>query len=96
MYQEKIVKQKRQRDISMTEADKKPNDNVLSDREKDIVVCVAKGMANKEIAEKLCLSVNTVTTHRRNIAKKLAIHTSAGITIYAIVNKLVTIEDVNL
>lgn len=72
------------------------NEEKLSEREKDIVVCVAKGMANKEIADKLCLSINTVTTHRRNIAKKLSIHSSAGITIYAIVNKLVTLEEVNM
>mgnify|MGYP002851849361 CR=1 FL=1 len=69
---------------------------VLSDREKDIVICVAKGMSNKEIADKLFLSVNTVTTHRRNIARKLQIHSSAGITIYAIVNKLVTLSEVNM
>lgn len=68
----------------------------LSEREKDIVICVAKGMANKEIADTLCLSVNTVTTHRRNIAKKLSIHSSAGLTIYAIVNKLVTLNEVNM
>lgn len=73
-----------------------PADNQLSEREKEIVVCVAKGMANKEIAETLFLSVNTVTTHRRNIARKLQIHSPAGITIYAIVNKLVTIDEVNL
>ncbi len=71
-------------------------DDSLSEREKEIVVCVAKGMANKEIADKLCLSINTVTTHRRNIARKLSIHSSAGITIYAIVNKLVTLDEVNM
>ena len=69
---------------------------ILSSREKDIVVCVAKGMSNKEIADRLFLSVNTVTTHRRNIARKLQIHSPAGITIYAIVNKLVTLSDVNI
>jgi regulator of cell morphogenesis and NO signaling len=68
----------------------------LSEREKEIVACVAKGLSNKEIADKLCLSVNTVTTHRRNIARKLQIHSPAGITIYAIVNKLVTIGEVNI
>ena len=72
------------------------SDEQLSVREKEIVVCVAKGMANKEIADKLYLSINTVTTHRRNIARKLNIHSSAGITIYAIVNKLVTLEEVNM
>lgn len=71
-------------------------DEQLTDREKEIVVCVAKGLANKEIADKLFLSVNTVTTHRRNIARKLQIHSPAGITIYAIVNKLVTLDEVNV
>ena len=70
--------------------------NELSAREKEIVICVAKGLSNKEIADRLCLSVNTVTTHRRNIARKLDIHSPAGITIYAIVNKLVSIAEVNI
>jgi len=83
-------------------ADELPNtspssgEEQLSDREKEIVVCVAKGLSNKEIADQLCLSVNTVTTHRRNIARKLQIHSPAGITIYAIVNKLVTLNEVNI
>ena len=68
----------------------------LSEREKEIIACVAKGMANKEIADILCLSINTVTTHRRNITKKLQIRTSNGLTIYAIVNKLVELQDINL
>ena len=72
------------------------NEEQLSEREKEIVACVAKGLANKEIADQLCLSVNTVTTHRRNIARKLQIHSPAGITIYAIVNKLVTLNEVNI
>ena len=68
----------------------------LSDREKDIIIGVVKGLTNKEIAEKLFISVNTVTTHRRNIAKKLDIHSPSGLTIYAIVNKLVDIKEINL
>lgn len=67
---------------------------VLSDREKDIIICVAKGMNNKEIADYLYLSVHTVTTHRRNISNKLQIHTTAGLIIYAIANKLVNIEEI--
>ena len=79
-------------DISPVE----PNDNqeVISQREKEIVVCVVKGMTNKEIAEKLFLSIHTVITHRRNISKKLQIHSAAGLTIYVIVNKLVELSDV--
>ena len=67
---------------------------VLSDREKDVITCVAKGMNNKEIADYLYLSVHTVTTHRRNISNKLQIHTTAGLIIYAIANKLVNIEEI--
>ena len=67
---------------------------VLSEREKDIIICVAKGMNNKEIADYLYLSVHTVTTHRRNISNKLQIHTTAGLIIYAIANKLVNIEEI--
>lgn len=66
----------------------------LSDREKEIVVCVVKGMTNKEIADKLCLSIHTVITHRRNISHKLQIHSPAGLTIYAIVNKLIELRDI--
>lgn len=68
--------------------------DTLSQREKEIVVCVVKGMTNKEIAENLFLSIHTVITHRRNISKKLQIHSAAGLTIYAIVNKLVALSDV--
>lgn len=66
----------------------------LSQREKEIVVCVVKGMTNKEIAENLFLSIHTVITHRRNISKKLQIHSAAGLTIYAIVNKLIELSEV--
>lgn len=70
-------------------------DNTLwREREKDIVRCIAKGMSNKEIADKLFLSVHTVATHRRNISNKLQIHTAVGLTIYAISNKLVNIEEI--
>ena len=68
----------------------------LSEREKDVIICVVQGMSNKEIADHLCIALNTVITHRRNIAKKLQIHTPAGLTIYAIVNNLVDISAVNL
>ena len=53
----------------------------LSTREKEIIVCVVKGMTNKQIAEKLFISTHTVITHRRNIAAKLQIHSPAGLTI---------------
>lgn len=66
----------------------------LSSREKEIVVCVVKGMTNRAIADKLFLSTHTVVTHRRNIARKLQIHSASGLTVYAIVNKLVELNDI--
>ena len=66
----------------------------LSTREKEIIVCIVKGLTNKEIAEELCISAHTVITHRRNIASKLQIHSTAGLTIYAIVNKLVELSEI--
>ncbi len=70
------------------------NSDALSDRERDVIICVVQGMQNKEIADHLCISTNTVITHRRNIARKLQIHSPAGLTIYAIVNGLVDISSV--
>ena len=72
------------------------NSESLSDREKDVIIGVVQGLQNKEIADRLCISVNTVITHRRNIARKLQIHSPAGLTIYAIVNGLVDISSVKL
>lgn len=72
------------------------SDEALSDREKDVIISLVQGMSNKEIADHLCISVNTVITHRRNIARKLQIHSPAGLTIYAIVNNLVDISAVKL
>lgn len=64
----------------------------LSSRERDVVVQIVKGLSNKEIADVLCISVHTVITHRKNITRKLNIHSTAGLTIYAIVNKLIDIN----
>jgi regulator of cell morphogenesis and NO signaling len=72
------------------------NSEALSDRERDVIIGVVQGLQNKEIADRLCISVNTVITHRRNIARKLQIHSPAGLTIYAIVNGLVDISSVKL
>ena len=72
------------------------NSEQLSKREKDVVICIVQGMSNKEVADHLFISVNTVITHRRNIARKLQIHSPAGLTIYAIVNNLVDISSVKL
>lgn len=69
-----------------------PETEELSDREQDVLVQVVHGLSNKEIADVLCISTHTVMSHRKNIARKLNIHSTAGLTIYAIVNKLVDIN----
>lgn len=70
--------------------------DALSTREQEVIIALVQGMSNKEIATHLNISINTVITHRRNIARKLQIHSPAGLTIYAIVNGLVDINAVKL
>lgn len=84
------------RRMIQTDRPEEPEKEPLSSREKEIISLVVKGLTNKEIAEQLFLSVHTVITHRRNIARKLEIHSATGLTIYAIVNKLVDIAELRL
>ena len=65
----------------------------ISSREADILKNIALGFSNKEIADKLFISTHTVITHRKNITRKLGIKTVPGLTIYAILNKLIDIND---
>lgn len=90
---EQIKEKIQQLQADLSEGDEEPTEQ-LSTREKEIIVCVVKGMTNKQVADQLCLSIHTVITHRRNIAAKLQIHSSAGLTIYAIVNKLVELNEI--
>ena len=69
------------------------NLNELSEREKTILKHVAKGLTNKEIADQLFLSVHTVITHRKNITSKLGIKTISGLTVYAILNNIISLEE---
>ena len=71
---------------SKTQAD---NREELSSREKEILVCVARGMLNKEIADRFHISIYTVITHRKNITRKTGIKTVAGLTVYALLNNLI-------
>ena len=73
---------------------KNENDEALSEREREIVICIARGMSNKDVADKLFISVNTVLTHRKNIFRKLDIHSISGLTIYAVVNGLITLDEI--
>ncbi len=66
----------------------------LSAREKEILVSVARGKLNKEIADEHNISINTVITHRKNITRKIGIKTVAGLTVYALLNNLIDMNSV--
>ena len=63
-------------------------DSVLSQREKDVLRLIARGYLNKEIANELFISINTVLSHRKNITAKLGIKSVSGLTFYAMMNDL--------
>ncbi|WP_235934234.1 LuxR C-terminal-related transcriptional regulator [Sunxiuqinia indica] len=67
----------------------------LTVREKEVIRLIAVGLANKEIAEKLFISIHTVISHRKNITEKLGIKSISGLTVYAIMNNLLDIQDIN-
>ena len=68
----------------------------LSERERDVLILVAKGLANKEIAERLNISIHTVMSHRKNITHKTGIKSVAGLTVYALLNNILDQSDVML
>jgi DNA-binding NarL/FixJ family response regulator len=69
------------------------DDVAISQRELDVIRLVALGKSNREIAEELFISVHTVISHRKNITNKLGIKSVSGLTIYAVINKLIGAED---
>jgi len=71
------------------------NELELSNREKEILKQVALGLTNSKIAEKLFISQHTVVTHRKKITSKLGIKTISGLTVYALLNNLIEIGDVD-
>lgn len=96
----RLIEQNLKNSSQILYADKTADDaedtsGTLTSREKEIIICLTKGLNNKEIADYLFLSPHTVATHRRNISNKLQIHTIAGLIIYAIANKLIKIEEVS-
>ncbi len=69
-------------------------EEALSARELDVLRLLVKGMSNKEISEKLFISTHTVISHRKNITQKLSIKSVAGLTVYAILNEIISMEEV--
>ena len=71
-----------------------PKEDQLSEREINVLREVALGQTNKEVGDKLFISTHTVITHRKNITRKLGIRTVSGLTVYAIINGIVSMEDI--
>lgn len=65
----------------------------LTDRETNVLKHLIQGLSNKEIADKLNISIHTVISHRKNIIQKTGIKSQSGLTIYAISNNIINIED---
>ena len=72
-----------------------PQPEILSAREIEVLVLITKGLINKEIADKLNISLTTVITHRKNITEKLGIKSVSGLTIYAVMNGYVEIDRIS-
>ena len=64
----------------------------LTSREREVLVQIAEGKSNKEIADRLGIGVRTIETHRERIMRRLNIHSVAGLTKYAIANGLISLE----
>lgn len=94
--QEENIFSKLEKIVEAGNASSEDDENAnLSQRELDVVKLVALGKSNREIAEELFISIHTVISHRKNITSKLGIKSVSGLTIYAVINKLIGTDDFN-
>lgn len=91
---DKIVKKIQQVVHTTSSVTEQTETTDLSDREKEILISVAKGKINKEIAEEHHISIHTVITHRKNITRKTGIKSVSGLTVYALLNNLIDMNEV--
>lgn len=82
--------------VEQSETNPYSDSHDLSERERDVLILVAKGRTNKEIADELNISIHTVMSHRKNITHKTGIKSVAGLTVYALLNNLLDQNDVDL
>ena len=94
--QEEIVRRFQEFFFDSVNKSKRYHFENLSEREIEVLKSVAHGYSNKEIADKLHISTNTVVTHRKNITDKLGIKTIAGLTVFAITNNIIRPDEVNI
>jgi len=88
------IQRKIQAIIKNQESDANINDQSLSSRETEVLKLLVKGLSNKEISTALFISTHTVVSHRKNITHKLNIRSVAGLTVYAMLNGLTRLEEI--
>lgn len=66
----------------------------ISQRETEVLSLVVKGLINKEIADRLNISLATVVTHRKNITEKLHLKSVSALTVYAVMNGIVSVDEI--
>ena len=82
------------RNLSSQTTDQMSSSNEkLTDREKDVLKLLLRGLANKEVADQLFISPHTVVSHRKNIIEKTGIKSLSGLAVYAILNNIADMED---
>lgn len=79
--------------VEQTRTTTQPEGYELSEREREILVAVARGLTNREIADRYFISIHTVISHRKNITRKTGIKTIAGLTVYALLNNMISETD---
>lgn len=89
--QSKIIS--KMNEFAQSETTKNTDDVELSKRETNVLVAIAKGMMNKEIADQMNISIHTVISHRKNITRKTGIKSVSGLTVYALLNNLIDEKD---
>ncbi|MBP7497271.1 MAG: helix-turn-helix transcriptional regulator [Bacteroidales bacterium] len=90
-----IVEQLEKTFTSKSSKPKQNKQEELSKREIEVLQLVAKGSLNKQIADELNISLHTVISHRKNITRKLGIKTVSGLTVYAIINGLISADNID-
>lgn len=78
--------------IYNNKASAKNQNEQLTERETDVLKWLAKGLSNKEIADKLNVSIHTVNTHRKNIMDKTSIRSLSGLTVYAVSKGIISLD----
>ncbi len=79
--------------LTLKNETKSTPDNTLSERETEVLKLLVSGKSNKEIAEKLFISIHTVVTHRKNLSNKLGVKSTAAMAIYAVANNIIDLND---